>query len=602
MTWRRATGAADWIWIALAVVLGALVVLTARHPTDIDPNPAGQTLLSPQARGTWNVIRWARNGAEVTLDRQEKAEAAPTYQVRGSGGRLVDPARLDALLNAVQQAEILREVPAPDQPKDPLGMAHPRGVLSLESEGLTLRLVVGGDAPSPPGSLYVRLQPSNREERSVVVSSSLRAALDIAPSELWDRRLIPYLPSELASLHLIADGRNTVLEREPRSGIWYRQGPPRVRVSRDITTRLVLAITELAVNEFIEPASARKSLGDSALLTLHVKPRKPNEPVWRLELGGHCPKQPTESLVLVTSPSELAGCLPKAAASALRESIPTEPDRSLFTQHMDETDQLTVKVKDRSWGLLRHGSSFLLRPGSEREVDLDAGNALLTELTSLQGSPLELGAGVEFPVQGSITLRSNVLGDEEAVDETVELAAPLPDGRRRVRRKDDGLVLQLDADRAALLELDPALLAPRQLLDWTPQDVTRLEIQAGNRRQVMAVEPDGVLRSTTIASGTIDPAQAESLRENLATLTVKRWLPASGFACPMGKAKVVFRFSSDTRQRPDSEGEMELSVSTTKKVVGCWQGNPQPFELDADWLDPVRPWLHQTARPESEKP
>ena len=109
----------------------------------------------------------------------------------------------------------------------PPGFEPPRAHVVIEMGSVTHRLALGGDAPTPAGAGYVRLDGGD----TLVVGRDLVLALLQGADTYRSRMLVPYVSVELARLDLkMARGAAVTVERV--DDVSFKLVPSGIRASR----------------------------------------------------------------------------------------------------------------------------------------------------------------------------------------------------------------------------------------------------------------------------------------------------------------------------------------------------------------------------------
>ncbi|MGC4064551.1 MAG: DUF4340 domain-containing protein [Polyangiaceae bacterium] len=566
----------DWSLLTIAVgALSAWFALTRRDPTvDVDSDTPFLSL--KDAPPTHLTI--TRGDRSLRLERPSEAVEADAenerYVVRSVAdpkSTPVDPAALDRLLNSISALEIIRDVPKPQTLKQ-LGLEPPELSITLERDGHRSSLQLGGTSHGGDRGRYARILVGDRT-RVVVLANAAAAGLEIDPEDLVDRRLIDAVPSEIRRLTLAAGFQRVVIEQTENGRFWL-SGAVKRRASRERAETVLLALTELELAPRGKPVT-REAKPTDFVVTL--EPREPQRASTQvLRFGEPC--EGDDSLVTVTleGPTRRSGC---ATSRVLTLAPLTEADwleSRLTFLHGDEVERLTIRGNVSPFVLERKGAAYEMHEPEVRAVTLQAGNALLDALTHLEGTRLGR-CGTDFHKGSSeFVLRSGLVGHTGPSDDRLWVGSPNSDGSRTVCRDDDEM-LSVDAASASALDVSEATLRDPERLNYPVDAIFAVEIrsEAGFQRLTTDDENHLTLRDPNLPG---DAATIESLREQLAQLTVERWLPQTArVTLPMKRVFVRFQAKDDTGTR--RVHELEVERGSDGRAIGRLDRDPAKFQL-----------------------
>lgn len=160
-------------------------------------------------------------------------------------------ALVELALNSLKNLEIKRVVESLPKDLSPYGLAYPNAEATIisagEPEGLTLQLGWKGQIGD---SLFVKRKDENRV---LLVSHDLGKKIVKQASDLRERRVVIFDRSELKRIGLSYPDRRILLARQQEG--WWILEPIKVRASNFDVPQLILALTAMKIEEFIdEPA------------------------------------------------------------------------------------------------------------------------------------------------------------------------------------------------------------------------------------------------------------------------------------------------------------------------------------------------------------
>jgi len=439
-----------------AVLLGlvGLVALFVFGRSGSRASPPYGALLLPLDAFPLERIELARDGRVVTVERRPWL-GPREYRQLGDVERPAELSTIDVLGRALcSESALVRDVTEAHLSLEGLGLRPPSFRLSLTQGAVRRTLELGGPAPSPAGSRYARYTEGDEPSRLLVLAPEVSTSLDLEPEALLDTRLVPALPSELASIEIGSDTAGQRLVRAPDTGHWYLEQSPPIRADRSRLSPWLLQLTTLRATRLSSNAPALPS-PERARLKLRLRETAERPPrTLTLDLQ-FAPDAAQATVVLEGDAPRAFAQISGAAARALaRLPEPLEDVRLLFATP-DEIERVTWVAEARRLTLSRRSTSMVFSGSHEREVQLSRGNPLFSQLWSLSG---ELGTGQcdadspEYRDAARLELQAVGVGLADSTAETLVLAAREDDGTRLVCRLDDGLSIKLAAADAEVLE------------------------------------------------------------------------------------------------------------------------------------------------------
>lgn len=564
----------DLSLVAVALLLLGLWFLLGRDSALDEANPKPFAALNEQSPKHLTLLRGTER---ITLRynhmRQQKGGR---YEFPDAPSRPVDPAAVDRLLRGLSEQEILRDVPAPVD-RIALGLQPPELTLEFELGGELSAIALGASSRTSERERYAQVT-IGKHSRVVVLSRTETATIDVAPDSLGERRLLDWVPSDIAEISLQRKF-SLIRVQQQENGRYLLQGDPPQRAKRKDIEALLLALTQLAIERDLDPKTTR--IEDRHVnLVVSMSPFSDRElsPA-TLTFGGQCPLDPKLLLVIAKSSTTRAGCV----SPALIERFPTEAsalvDSRLFFLHNDEIETLSLERPGARFVLERKGAGFVLREPKDEAVALDAGNALLDRFIGLSGVSSGRCTTVLSTLPTTVTLRSGVVGKAGPTNETVHLGAPLTDGRVPVCR-DDGQQLLITSEQATAFDLDSEILRSPQLLALPIDAIDEIVITNPAGRQRFATS-DGLHLSLVEPNLPGDPASIESLKEHLAQLSTIRHLPRQSYESRLQAPHTTVQFWASVRDRPREKHELCLYGKEHGSVLATLDDKLAPFLLPA---------------------
>lgn len=592
---------------ALAVAAVVAVVLTRRAITSAEAEArARHVIVAFRAEDLSRVV--LEQGRErVVLERRAgdrhpgAAGAAGTADEAAEGGdewRIVEPyageagtAEVRALLDALQRAVFVRRIPPGEVDRARFGLDAPRAVVTLTLGGSSCRLLLGGEAVSPPGAAYLEVTGDGVEGRGVgIVRADTAAALALGADALRDPRLSPYLADDLVRLVLTNGAGRAELVRA--QGRWRVVTATGERLAeRNLLDALFLQLVRLDVETPVSVAEARSRLG-TAPLRVELSPTN-GRPRVRLEVGGRCPRG--EGLIALRSePDPRAGCAPED----VRRVLELPPERWVSARPLgfapDEVESLRIDRGSQRLELARSEAGYRLRAPRAADVDLDSGNRRVLSLIDVRGEPVDgadlAALGLEPPA-GTVTVHSAAATEAEVITEIVDVGDVAARGSVHVRRRIDGAVLRLDRDAARAFFPDATLVRPRAVLDFAPAAVRRVEV-SGAVEQILVQPRPGAFALERPPGFAVDGGLAADLVDTLAKLEAERWVSdrddgTFGLARPALRVRLVVEPESGT----ELVRELRVGDATTGGAFAALDDDGGVFVLSRRARASVERWL-----------
>jgi hypothetical protein len=282
---------------------------------------------------------------------------------------------------------------------------------------------------------------------------------------------------------------------------------------------------------------------------------------------------------------KLAGCADPAIVARLSPTPEALVDRTPFSAHPDEIEELEIEIGKDKLVLVRKGSAFLMRAPSEATVPLAAGNARVAAAVDAEATivtaPDLKRLGLE-PPRGHATI--TMPSEGKAIREIVTLGRSLPDGTLHLRR-DDGVVLSLERDAARAFLVDSTLLRDLKLLDFSAADLSSLKLQ-GTIRQVLARDAGGSFVLAEPAGFEADGTLATDLSFGLSSLAALRWVAdkddgSFGLTPPRLRATLTFQHGDAGPQ----ERTFLVGNPTSGGFNASFAGRPGVFVLERELVE-----------------
>jgi len=527
---------------ATTIVLSVLAASAALYVFVIDRGTVTTQEADQRKRNifpTWRVddierVTIERSGKTATLTRRAPDARGQRFWDVSFGDEKfgAEEQQVDQFLGTLEFSTYERVVEPGSVDVRALGMDHPRLRVTVIMSGRTMVLTLGASASSPVGAVFAQLADGSNT-RDYVLNKELAASLDLDPTQLRARRLIPFPATDIARMEFVTPTETFHLERvEPNSTEMRLAGPTKEakkRAQRRVVEELLTTLGRLDAASFLPDDVADKSLNAASTITFVPKDSSQSRGV--LAIGGACPDNPEQVVAIQREPSRVSACITKEIADGLPKASEALVDRALFWGNVDEVEEIAITQSDKHLEIARKGTSFHQRVPVDRNVEASAGQSLLESLFALRASAVVVDAdrstlGLDKPV-GTIRLTSLLPargedgGDDERVEEII--VGPVRGDELAVSRGKEGAVLMLPA--TAMRDLFPSEVALRSLtvIDQPETVVRSLRIEQGDRVQRIErtaeggwklVEPSGRGLAADIGLGsdiatTLFPLKAE---------------------------------------------------------------------------------------------
>jgi hypothetical protein len=465
-------------------------------------------------------VELSHGDESLVLERDADAGGASVWAMTSPRRERADSAAVDVLLRELELATRVREV---DGASAGLDAPRARGTVTIGK--LSYRFALGGDAPRPEGAAYLRVDG----EGTFVVERSLKVQLLRGADAYRDRRLLAYGASAIARLEVAAaSGASFTLERE---GGTFRVAGRGLRASRTAVDRLMAALADARAETFLDDATADRAIG-APDFTVTIAPRDGGHERVELRLGGDCPGQPGDAVVVRTAPARLSACAARALVVALGTTGDALVDDAPFFAHADEMEELRLERLGTGAGQLveaaRKGTGWHERSPEDRDLtpdEVDSANALALALAQARGTEVRrVGADERWEARTRVT----IVRTGGPTSETVELAAASPDGTALVRRSDDGALVRLPRTMARRFEPHPVALRARSLwpVAFDPGAVVAVEDTCGPTPQRLELR-DRTWTMRTPAGLQADAVSVTDLVGSAAHAKADAWLVES---------------------------------------------------------------------------
>lgn len=450
-----------------------------------------------------------------------------------------DEASVDQLLGSLELGVFERRVPLGSVDRAAVGLAAPRVAISLVMGGRSMKVAIGGPAPSPEGAVYAESDARG----IVVITAQLAAALDKSPDGLRTKALMPYEIAELQSIELTGRGGVRSFERAAWGGSrgpgfrWSGRTPEgTTRVSEPAMARVLLALGGLEAEAFLSDEEADRALKKEVSIMAISRFADSNSA--QIDVGGACPGHEGLVVCVQRSPARISACVSASALEGLSTPAEELVDRRLFAASFDAVVDVKLAEGGRSIELARRGGAWRMRSPAERDVEAPLGRGLVEGLLKVEatrvvkpdGSAPNLSAIGLSPPRATARLSSTTetsapdggLADDRV--EVVEIGAEEGD-IVHMRRVEDGALLDVPADQAAALFPSEISLRSREVVREPSSRFQSIRVRSGDRVQRLRRGDEGWELVEPKGNGLVaDASFSNELAERLGALTASLWV------------------------------------------------------------------------------
>lgn len=472
--------AATIVLVVLALGLGLWLWRDRDRITEGERKSRENNVFVVWRRDELTKVSIAHDGETVVLERDRPTGDKAKGEGKEGQWRMTSPRKeradavaVERLLSTLELATAARKVGSGVA----LGLEAPRAVGHVWMGSLDLAFMLGGSAPTPEGSSYLRVGA----DPPIVVSKELTAAL-LAPAETYrDRTVVPYLATELSRFEAKHDGGAFTLERIDDQS--FRVAELGVLASRAGVEQLWAALSEIRAEGFPNDADIERLTAHPAV-TLKLTPKDTTRPPAELVLGEACPGHPADIVVLRRTPSRAAACAPKDVVTTFLASPAALVEKHAVPLRMDEIEELRLEHEGgKALELARKGAGFHLRSPEDRDLtsgEADAATELVTRIAHAEATTVTRGGG-PFASVGRVVVRFG--GDHEQILEVS--AAGAEGGRATLRRLLDDARLDVDASVLRYLVPRATSVRPRSMLEDPTRRPTRVLLRCGKEQELV---------------------------------------------------------------------------------------------------------------------
>jgi len=524
-------------------------------------------------------------GEHLVLERTKDDAGDAEWRMRAPLNEKANQEAADKLASVLELASVVRKVDASAEGATKLDSPRLRGEVVMGA--VTYRFALGGEAPTPEGAGYLRVDGL----ASAVVSRDVVTALLQKSDTYRSRAIVPYLSVELARLDLQTDAGIVALTRADDVSFKLASG---LRASRSKLDTVWSALADMRAEAFVSDAEA-EALVASPRVTITMTPKDGARVAGVLRVGGACPGNATDVVVVRDAPSKLAACAPKEIVEGLSTGDAALVDTHLFAAHDDEIAELGIESVPSRPGaaieLARKESAWREKAPVERDLsgeDAEAASALVAAIARAEGADPQK-SDAPFDARGRVTVHRA----DSDVPEVIELGEPDPSGGMIVRRVFDGARLHVVA--AVARKLTPRATALRGKELWSPRiegaPVVSIESHCAGIDQRATHDGDAWTMRAPAGYG-VDNAAAIETIDAVTRARVESWVADAddghfGLTGP-GACSIALEVAADGGTR---KVQIELGREGEGGVYARTNDAPAVFVAPKVLRDRARAWL-----------
>jgi len=499
--------------LALACVSTVAVFVTRDVVSTGESDRRDNNLFSAFSSEDVTRLSLLTTGPKLVLERSAGTSGSAQFQLVAPVKELADPASVDKFLSTLQSAHALRPV-EPGMPASTQGLDKPALRVSVQTKHRSYELALGGNAPTPAGARYVKVSVESGPAQVFVIEKALADDLAVELPAFRQRSLVSVNEAEVTRIGITSPKWNLRLQRSGGTNFVLLEGESKILANRELLKALFFQFSRLEASSFLSESEAETALGPNrAHFEIELKDAKSN---LRFDVGGSCPSDPQQLVVVRRAPDIQRACAPRDLQNTLELEPQLFIDRHAFSLHTDEVEELAIAGDKQPFSLVRKGSGFVLRTGSETPVELEAGNQRIATLLEAEGERVSFepgklnGFGLD-PARISITLRSSAAREAEVVKQVVRVGNRDQASDLFVYREQDGVVLRIPRELARGFAPDSTLLYKTKLSEFGLSSFVFADIESKQGRQRLlrindglkldepkGFDPDGVLSSDLI--------------------------------------------------------------------------------------------------------
>jgi hypothetical protein len=554
-------------------------------------------------------------GEHLVLERAKDDAGDAEWWMRAPLQERADSEASDKLASAFELAAVVRKVAGDVQVP---GLDPPRATGEIGMGRMTYHFALGGDAPTPAGAAYLRVDGGGVVGGgTVVVARELVTALLEGTDRYRSRFFVPYVSVQLAKLE-VKRGTDADLLLERADDVSFKLLPSGLRASRGKLDAVWSALGQMRAEAFVSEAVAAPLVA-TPQATITMTPIAAGTAPGAIRVGGVCPGNPDDVVVVRDAPTRLTACAPKGILPGLATTEAELVDPHLFAAHDDEIAELrleSVPPGGPSLELARKESGWRQKAPVERDLppeEAAAATTLVRAIARAEGAAPHK-SDEPFEPKWRVTVQRGD-GGAGGVAEVVEVGSPDAAGDVVVRRAFDGARLRVAA--AVARKLVPRGIALHGPEVWSPSIegalISSIETHCEGVDQTVVREPSADAWTLRAPAGfATDNSSVLALVDAVTRMRAESWVADAndghfGFAAEACAVALTLRGDAGTRVvRVEVGGSARASETSganeANEANGANEANeasvyartsesPAVFVASAAVRDVARAWL-----------
>ncbi|GEM_PF-1609929 len=487
----RASSFVDIALVVGSISLGAYLFFSGGAPTQGEFQERIDNLFSAFLPDKIREIRLKTASQRPIILKKDLASNLPdTYFLGENGKNKANAEAVSTLLRTLEYATWERIVSEDSALSNQvLGFESPQLEARILAGPRSYRLLIGAQAPTPPHSVYARVEGKSIDTKTGVIQESLLIKLARGEQVFRGSRLFLTSRRNTQSLTIEKAKRRISLKAD---GLGFLLQPPQettsaLRADRTRSDLIFYQLARASIGQFVDLDFAKSAIEEDAQAVV-VKMSSPGFPLVEVQFGGKCPHDNTSILALRLHPDKIAGCVPVSILGALHYTHSQLIDRHVFPLNSDEIDHIVIIEDSEKLDLIRKGENFQLLSRDSASLTPDIVRDFLDILSD---RPLEYLNNPTNPRQGPIanievrgqspstfsSKRKEISEQKEALHELKAEIFRAEDQTLLVHRLDDGAWLRVPRPLKWAFTADDSWARSRQLLKVKEDEIVSFELK-----------------------------------------------------------------------------------------------------------------------------
>lgn len=513
----------DPLLLFSALFLGVYLVATADVPTQSEFLARANNVLPAFSPEDITEVRWS-HPHEFSLERNTESPDTSDFFVGDGGNLRADNETVRSVLRLLDLASFERTLGSgahTDLHK--LGFDEPRVDLSVLAGPRSYRIVAGSKAPSPPGSVYLKVEGTNVDTRVGVVDESLVSELEKSEQEFLGGLVFPLARSETAELSILRENETVRLIPDEDAFFLGAATPPRILADRQLVDLIFFQLARTKIETYLDEAPA-------AATSVTVEQKGQEDVSYSAKFGAPCPGDPLSIVVHRTEPTEAIGCTSRSVLAAYLITEEELRSKTATEMNPDEIDHATLAYDDRTLDLIRDGHGYELLGEDRKPVSQEAGDEFLKALATSKHTLLEAKPEAASPV-GRVTLKGQLRNtllsrEKDRTDHIYEAHLEVFGSERGLflHRLTDDAWLEVSKEDQWPYLAHQSWAQDRKLTSFGPSDIERVTVTLPSGTSWTVKRHDTGFLLAGPPEKTADPSLSRELFDRIAGLEALRFI------------------------------------------------------------------------------